>query len=53
MCLSVLFERTFAVRRGFVTPGGSVGWCGYCDTVFMVNYCEFGGKPAPTEIILI
>ncbi|MCW6053129.1 hypothetical protein K4039_24420 [Lyngbya sp. CCAP 1446/10] len=21
------------------------GWCGYCGTVFTVNYCEFGGEP--------
>jgi hypothetical protein len=32
------------MRRGFATPGGSVGWCGSCGTVFAVNDREFGGE---------
>jgi hypothetical protein len=33
------------MRRGFATPVGTVAWCGYCGTVFAVNYCELGGEP--------
>jgi len=34
-------------ETGVETKSRLVCKCGYCGTVFGVNYCEFGGEPTP------